>query len=350
MNGRNPIFLALLKPGVRGGSLAGFSFDLTTGGLNINGSRTQDNLITYDGAVAVRTRSNGTSIGTADLDQTAEVQVLTASYGAEFGRSSGGQIRVITKSGTAHFHGSAYEYFRNSAMDANTWSRNRNPATNFVGALQVQPVRLQRQRPDLHPEELQQDRNKLFFTWSRGVGRSAAWSRPTFAPCRAVAHEATAISANCCAPTSASARRRSSRTRATGAPFAGNIIPKNRQSPNGMALLGGLPRSATCGSDRHDQLVRHRQPPHRPAQGHLRHRHPADDQRQHPLPRPVLPLPGHLTPFQTDFLFSAADVRPPEPDRIAQLDSHLRPDSADGDAGHGQPRPGVHPHAGYAGV
>jgi Carboxypeptidase regulatory-like domain len=100
LNGRNPIFLALLKPGVRGGSLAGFSFDLTTGGLNINGSRTQDNLITYDGAVGVRTRSNGTSIGTAALDQTAEVQVLTASYGAEFGRSAGGQIRVITKSGT----------------------------------------------------------------------------------------------------------------------------------------------------------------------------------------------------------------------------------------------------------
>ncbi|MBI1792083.1 MAG: carboxypeptidase regulatory-like domain-containing protein [Acidobacteria bacterium] len=46
LNGRNPIFLALLKPGVRGGSLAGFSFDLTTGGLNINGSRTQDNLVT----------------------------------------------------------------------------------------------------------------------------------------------------------------------------------------------------------------------------------------------------------------------------------------------------------------
>src|SRR3954447_15296444 len=132
LNGRNPIFLALLKPGVRGGSLAGFSFDMTTGGLNINGSRTQDNLITYDGAVAVRTRSNGTSIGTADLDQTAEVQVLTASYGAEYGRSSGGQIRVVTKSGTRQFHGSAYEYFRNGAMDANSWSRNRSTTSNFV--------------------------------------------------------------------------------------------------------------------------------------------------------------------------------------------------------------------------
>ena len=63
LNGRNPIFLAWLKPGVRSGSLAGFSFDLTSGGFNINGSRSQDNLITYDGAVGIRTRSNGTSIG-----------------------------------------------------------------------------------------------------------------------------------------------------------------------------------------------------------------------------------------------------------------------------------------------
>ena len=183
LNGRNPIFLALLKPGVRGGSLAGFSFDLTTGGLNINGSRTQDNLITYDGAVAVRTRSNGTSIGTADLDQTSEVQVLTASYGAEFGRSSGGQIRVVTKSGTRQFHGSAYEYFRNGAMDANSWSRNRSPAIEFRRAVQVQPVRLQPERSDLLPEASTRT-GASCSSRGRRSGRSAGWSRPTPAACR----------------------------------------------------------------------------------------------------------------------------------------------------------------------
>ncbi len=91
LNGRNPLFLALLKPGVSGGALAQFSFDLTTGGLNINGGRTQDNLITYDGAVGVRTRSNGTSIGTADVDAVQEVQILTSNYSAEYGRSSAGR-------------------------------------------------------------------------------------------------------------------------------------------------------------------------------------------------------------------------------------------------------------------
>ena len=97
--------------------------------MNINGGRTQDNLITFDGAVGVRTRSNGTSIGVADVDATQEVQVLTSNYNAEYGRSSAGQVRIVTKSGSHDFHGSLYEYFRNSAMNANTWARNRHGLT-----------------------------------------------------------------------------------------------------------------------------------------------------------------------------------------------------------------------------
>src|SRR5262249_55141658 len=117
LNGRNPLFLAILKPGVSSSNaLGGFSFGLNTGGLNINGSRTQDNLITFDGAVAVRTRSNGTSIGVADLDSTQEIQILSANYNAEYGRSAGGQVRIVTKSGGRDFHGTVYEYLRNSAL------------------------------------------------------------------------------------------------------------------------------------------------------------------------------------------------------------------------------------------
>ncbi len=130
LNGRNPLLLAALKPGVLGGSLGGNNFGLTTAGLVINGARTQDTLITFDGAVGVRTRSNGTSIGVADLDTTQEVQILTANYNAEYGRSAGGQVRIVTKSGSKDFHGVAYEYLRNAALNTNSWDRNRtyNPA------------------------------------------------------------------------------------------------------------------------------------------------------------------------------------------------------------------------------
>jgi len=109
LNGRNPVLLARLKAGVRSNnSLSEFSFGLTNGGFNINGSRSQDNLITYDGAVGIRTRTNGTSIGTADVDAVQEVQILAANYAAEYGRSGGGQIRIVTKSGTQNFHGTFY--------------------------------------------------------------------------------------------------------------------------------------------------------------------------------------------------------------------------------------------------
>src|SRR5439155_7761618 len=116
--------MANLVPGTRGGNLSGLSFNFSQGPSNINGARTPESLITYDGAPAVRTRSNGTSLGSADVDSTQEIQILTSTYSPEYGRSSGGQIRIITKSGTQNFHGAAYDYVRNTIFNANTWTRN----------------------------------------------------------------------------------------------------------------------------------------------------------------------------------------------------------------------------------
>ncbi len=81
-------------------------------------------LITFDGAVGIRTRANGTSIGTADLDTVQEVQILTANYNAEYGRSAGGQIRMITKSGGQDFHGPSM-----SISATTNWTRTAGPAT-----------------------------------------------------------------------------------------------------------------------------------------------------------------------------------------------------------------------------
>lgn len=126
LNGRNPVNLAQLAPGAQGGTLANLNFNFGQGPAHFNGSRNWTNLITYDGAPATRTRANGTSLGSADEDSTEEVQVLGANYSAEYGRSSGGQIRIVTKSGGPQFHGAAYEYIRNTSLNANTWTRNRD--------------------------------------------------------------------------------------------------------------------------------------------------------------------------------------------------------------------------------
>src|SRR5881396_759966 len=108
--------MANLVPGTRGGTLANLSFAFSQGPANFNGSRNPENLITYDGAPATRTRSNGTSLGSADVDSTSEIQILTANYAAEYGRTSGAQIRILTRSGSQQFHGALFEYFRNTVL------------------------------------------------------------------------------------------------------------------------------------------------------------------------------------------------------------------------------------------
>src|SRR4030095_9765246 len=127
-SGRNPIGVVGLKAGVMGGAFnsRGFS-DLGNGGFNINGSRTDENNITIDGATAVRTRSSGAIVGIQNVDAIQEVQVLTANYLPEYGRASGGQIRFVTKSGSSRYSGSGSFFLRDDTLQANTWARNRSP-------------------------------------------------------------------------------------------------------------------------------------------------------------------------------------------------------------------------------
>ncbi|MBC7928902.1 MAG: TonB-dependent receptor [Bryobacteraceae bacterium] len=255
LNGRNPLLLALLKPGVSGGALAGFSFGLTTGGLNINGSRTQDNLIAFDGAVAVRTRSNGTSIGVADVDAVQEIQVLTANYNAEYGRSSGGQVRIVTKSGGRDFHVDLYEYFRNSAMNANSWARNRNPNPEINS--QAEPFRFNQfgyaaSGPVFIPKVFNKERNKLFWLFSQEWVRfrqtqlnnasgirvpSEAMRRGDFRELLTAPNAFYTTPQYIRDPNATGACSAADQT----ACFANNVIPTNRLSPQGLALLRSYP-------------------------------------------------------------------------------------------------------------
>src|SRR3982074_3795195 len=134
MNGRNPVYLALLKPGVQGGAIGTFDPDsVSNGGFSINGSRADEYVVMVDGAVATRTRSSGSMLGALDVDSVQEVQILTANYNAEYGRSSGGQIRFVIKSGTQRFYGDLVENFRNSALHSNNWPRPPGTAPTIFG-------------------------------------------------------------------------------------------------------------------------------------------------------------------------------------------------------------------------
>ena len=271
LNGRNPLFLALLKPGVAGGALGGFSFGLSSGGFNINGSRSQDNLITFDGAVAVRTRSNGTSIGVADLDSTQEIQVLTANYNAEYGRSAGGQIRIVTKSGSKDFHGSVYEYIRNSAFNANSWGRNAatpanqpctDPRFEKANHCRPEPFRFNQfgynaSGPVVIPgTSFNKERNKLFWLWGQEWVRFRREQTvnirvPTLRMRQGDFSELVPGGPNYVA--ALNLVRYVKDPQKTGACSASdqsgcfndggiiNKIPTNRLSPNGLALMRALP-------------------------------------------------------------------------------------------------------------
>src|SRR5215471_7972992 len=167
LNGRNPIGLAGMIPGARGTTAANLTFGLSQGPANFNGSRNPENLITFDGAPATRTRSNGTSIGAADEDSAQEVQILTANYAQECGRASGAQIRIVTKTGKSQFHGAAYEYVRNNILNANTWSRNAVPITGSAAPLHYNQFGYNIGGPIYVPEKFNADKSKLFFYWGQ---------------------------------------------------------------------------------------------------------------------------------------------------------------------------------------
>jgi hypothetical protein len=244
LNGRNPINLAMLKPGVRGGNFNAFQPDsLTTGGFNINGSRTDENLITIDGAIATRTRSSGAIIGTVNVDTVSEMQVLTASYLPEYGRSSGGQIRFVTKGGGRSFRGDVFEFYRDEGLDANSWSRNASPLPELNG--QPAPFTYHQYGYDIGgplyiPGKFNANKEKLFFFWAQEWIR---WDREETnsrtVPTAAMRNGDFSELLNPNNPFFGRVVRVNDP--ATGQPFPGNIIPSSRLSPNGLALLNTYP-------------------------------------------------------------------------------------------------------------
>ncbi|HEX4164785.1 MAG TPA: carboxypeptidase regulatory-like domain-containing protein [Bryobacteraceae bacterium] len=249
LNGRSPIYAAQFLPGVTGtGTLGDFNgVGLNGQPFNVNGARTGDTLVTVDGAPAMRSRANGAVIGVADVDATQEIQVLTADYAAEYGRASGGQIRMVTKSGTTDFHGSAYEYFRNSDLNANTWTRNLAKSTDFASPFRYNNFGYAFGGPVAIPGHLEKFRQKLFFfiaqDWIRerntqtqtqavptNLMRQGNFSEllsanPWYTGTHQIYYPGTcpkAGSAGCVA-------------------IPGNIIPTSQLSPNGLAILNAYP-------------------------------------------------------------------------------------------------------------
>lgn len=236
LNGRSFLDLARVVPGVvyTGG----------LGGIMANGNRGSQNNLTVDGITNVDTGSNGTQLATMNIDQISDFKLITNAQPAEFGRSSGAQIQVITKSGTRDYRGTAYWFWRHESLNANLWrnniegrqrplQRNTTAGFNLGGPVTIPKWNFNR------------DKDKLFFfvglEWQeqlvpngvRNVRMPTAEERKgDFS--RAV--EGGGSPVRVIDPT-------------TGAPFPGMQIPASRINADGQKILNFYPQPNRIGAD-----------------------------------------------------------------------------------------------------
>src|SRR5262249_33688769 len=120
MNGRNYTQLMTMVPGAVVTNPDQFSVttSLAANNQTINGNRADSNNLTVDGAYNSVAGSNSSLVNNVSPDFIQEVKLQTSNFSAEYGRFSGPAYNIITKSGTNQFHGSAFEFFRNDALDA----------------------------------------------------------------------------------------------------------------------------------------------------------------------------------------------------------------------------------------
>jgi hypothetical protein len=183
LNSRNYAQLVLLVPGASDsgnadqifpGATAPIGTNLVT--FQINGNRREENNWQVDGADNVDRGSNLTLLSFPSIDAISEFRVVRGAYDAESGRSAGGQINVITRSGTADIHGGLYEFFRNNYLNANSFFNNatntKRPVLRYndFGGTVGGPVYI----PKLYPQ-----RNKTFFFVSEEARRIVTYSNPT---------------------------------------------------------------------------------------------------------------------------------------------------------------------------
>jgi hypothetical protein len=227
LNGREFQQLALLVPGTvppaQGSSL---SF---RGGFNVSGARESANYFLLDGIDNNNSSANQYTFRPS-IDMIEEFKVQTSAYSAEFGRGAGAQINIITRSGGNQYHGNAFEFLRNSALDAKNFFDLPGKIPSFkrnqFGATFGGPLTLPR---------IYDGRERSFFFVSyeglrlrQGVTRGAAVPLPAMldGDFSSLLDRATPI------------RILNPQTRQ---PFDGNRIPKSLISPIGQAIARSFP-------------------------------------------------------------------------------------------------------------
>jgi hypothetical protein len=232
LNGRNYAALVTVIPGI---STAG-SFATRGTGLDsnidmaVNGNQSNTNMWTVDGVNNMDVGSNATLLVFPSIDAIQEFRVERNSFSAEFGQAQGAVINLITKGGSNQFHGSAFEFLRNDALNE----------TDFVLAAENKEKQKLRYNNFGFNVNGPIKKDRIFFFYSE------EWRREK---------RGTVLSA--LVPTaqermgdfSGALTAALPKDPLTGDPFPGNKIPANRLSPAGLAILNIFPLPNASGAN-----------------------------------------------------------------------------------------------------
>lgn len=243
--GRNPLQFALLVPGVRAtgifGDLPVSAYDGSR--ASIGGGPPSSNNYMVDGIAAENFTSGGLQ-NPLSVDATEEFRIITRNPSAEYGRTGGGIINLISKSGTNGFHGDLYEFHRNEDLNANDFFSNR--AGRAKGALTFNQFGATLGGP------IRKDKTFFFFNWEKFLQRTVSRSFRTvptdlqragdFSQTFDSAGRQVQIFDPFSTRIDPSNPANRLRTR-----FAGNRIPASQLSPVAQRVLGFYPSSNTAG-------------------------------------------------------------------------------------------------------
>jgi outer membrane receptor protein involved in Fe transport len=244
-SGRNPLQFALLVPGVRATGLFGdipiSAFDGSR--ASIGGGPPSSNNYMVDGIAAENFTSGGLQTPLS-IDATEEFRLIVRNPSAEYGRSGGGFINLISKAGTNEFHGSVYEFHRNENLNANDFFSNRAGRTkgplvfNQFGATFGGPIKKDKTFFFFNWEKLmQRNLQRAFRTVPTELQRTGNFSETRAANGALIAiHDPFTTRTD---PANAANRIRDA--------FPGNVIPASRLSPVSRAVLPYYPAANTAG-------------------------------------------------------------------------------------------------------
>jgi carboxypeptidase family protein len=178
-NGRNVVQLAALGLGVSNqiSSFAGIDALTSSNGLSFNGQRTSHNVYLIDGAEQNDRGCGGCFMNLPSQDAIGEFQTLGSNYSADYGIGSGGTIVMVLKSGQRQYHGSLYEFNRNTAYNANDYFLKQSGKSRPVFQLNTPGGNIG--GPLWIPHVYNQQKNRTFFFWNEEWRKLIKGSAPS---------------------------------------------------------------------------------------------------------------------------------------------------------------------------